>query len=412
MQAEIIANGDELVSGKILDTNTQWLCRELAELGVTTLYHTTVGDELDAMVDVLRIASSRTDLILWTGGLGPTADDLTRQAVADLAGVSLEKNEDSVAHIRETFRRRGREMPKANEVQAFQPKGATPIFNPHGTAPGIDMTVKRQGPIPKGRLDFFRILCYPGVPAEMKEMWHDSGEKTVQKLLEQLTGHRKVIRFRSINSFGFGKSQVEAMLPDIVNRKHYPKVGITATQASITLRIASEAETEEECYKIMEPTAKIIYDTLGDIIYSEGDDTLQDVVCRATKKSNQTLAVIEAGTRGLLAESLARSPDSDGCFAGGIVLPPKEPIAAEEMIRRGRRLFNVDYLILVGAYPPGKPDRNRTEEAFVAVVDARQTDLEKSVVALKNYAYVGHPGIIDDLYVKRALDLARKTVVK
>ncbi|MDR2438888.1 MAG: damage-inducible protein CinA [Planctomycetaceae bacterium] len=412
MQAEIISNGDELTSGKILDTNSQWLSIQLADIGITTLYHTTVGDDLEAMIGVLRTAVERTDLILWTGGLGPTADDLTRQAIAEGVGVPLEKNADSMRLIQEMFRRHGHKMPKTNEIQAFQPRGALPIHNPHGTAPGIDFTVQRQKPFKNGRLDFFRILAYPGVPAEMKEMWYDSGQKSIQEMLDQLTGQKRVLRFRTIHSFGLGESQVEAMLPDIINRKHDPKVGITANQATITLRIASEAVTEEECFKKIEPTATLIYQTLGDLIFGEGEDRLQEVVCRKLTVLGKTLAVIEAGTRGLLAEAIAGSKELPDCFAGGIVLPPKQPIDTDEMIRRGRRLFNVDYLLLIGAYPPGQPDRNRTEETLVAVVDARQTDLQKSVLVLQNYPYVGHPNIIDDLYVKRALNLLRKIISK
>ncbi|MDR1141369.1 MAG: CinA family nicotinamide mononucleotide deamidase-related protein [Planctomycetaceae bacterium] len=410
MQAEIISNGDELTSGKILDTNSQWLSVKLTDIGVTALYHTTVGDDLDAMIDVLRTAVERTDLIIWTGGLGPTADDLTRQAIAEGVGVPLEKNDESMRLIQEMFQRRGHEMPKANEIQAFQPRGAVPIRNPHGTAPGIDFTVQRKKPFKNGRLDFFRIMAYPGVPAEMKEMWQDSGQKSIQEMLDQLTGQKRVLRFRTIHSFGLGESQIEAMLPDIINRKHDPKVGITANRATITLRIASEAETEEECFKKIEPTATLIYKTLGDLIFGEGDDRLQEVVCRKLNTSGKTLAVIEAGTRGLLAEAIAGSKEPSDCFAGGIVLPPKQPIEPEEMIRRGRRLFNVDYLLLVGAYPPGQPDRNQTEKTFVAVVDARKTGLQKSVLVLRNYPYIGHPDIIDDLYVKRAMDLLRKTI--
>jgi nicotinamide-nucleotide amidase len=410
MQAEIISNGDELTSGKILDTNSQWLSIKLADLGVTTLYHTTVGDDLDAMIDVLRTAAERADLIIWTGGLGPTADDLTRQAIAECVGVPLEKNDDSMRLIQEMFQRRGREMPKANEIQAFQPHGAVPIRNPHGTAPGIDLTVQRKKPFKNGRLDFFRIMAYPGVPAEMKEMWQDSGQKSIQEMLDQLTGQKRVLRFRTIHSFGLGESQIEAMLPDIINRKHDPKVGITANRATITLRIASEAETEEECFKKIEPTATLIYKTLGDLIFGEGDDRLQEIVCRKLNTSGKTLAVIEAGTRGLLAEAIAGSKESPDCFAGGIVLPPKQSIDPDEMIRRGRRLFNVDYLLLIGAYPPGQPDRTQAEETFVAVIDARKTGLQESVIVLQNYPYVGHPDIIDDLYVKRAMDMLRKKI--
>ncbi|MDR0869501.1 MAG: CinA family nicotinamide mononucleotide deamidase-related protein [Planctomycetaceae bacterium] len=399
MFAEIISNGDEITSGKILDTNSQWLSLKLDDLGITPLYHTVVGDDLAAMVSVLKIAASRADLVLWTGGLGPTADDLTRQAFADFAGVPLEKNEQSIQEIKEMFQRRGREMPKANEIQAYQPKGATPIPNPHGTAPGIKLKLENK-----------LFLAYPGVPVELKEMWAESGEKTVQEFIQEVSGKKTVIRFRSIHSFGLGESQVEAKLPDIVNRKHFPRVGITANGGTITLRIAAEGITEEECFRIMEPTAKLIYEKLGDLIFGEGDDTLPDVVCRKLKKNGKTLAVIEAGTRGLLAEAVSHSEESAGGFAGGIVLPQRQEITVAEMVRRGRRLFNTDYFLLVGAYPLGEPDRNRNEETLVAVADAKKTDAEKTVIAETKQPFVGHPGIIDDLHIKRVLDLFRRNV--
>ncbi len=427
MQAEIISCGDELVSGKILDTNARWLSQKLIEQGVTPLYHTTIGDDLRAMVDVLRIASNRADLILWTGGLGPTADDLTRQAIAELAGVELVKNESSMAHIQAVFQRLGREMPKANETQAYQPKGADAIFNPHGTAPGIDMTIKRQDAVPEGRFDCYRVLAYPGVPAEMREMWFDSGEKTICAWLNRIAGQRRVLRFRSINCFGLGESQVEALLPDIINRNHFPKVGITATQATITLRIAAEAATEQECLRIMEPTARLIYDMLGDMVFSEGDDTLADVVCRKLEEARKTVAAVEIGTRGLLAEALARSAVKLqeyglhqyglNCFSGGIVLPRKQNADMEELFRQGRQLVDADYLLLVGAFPvhalsAGQTECGRRDTVCVAVMDGRQNDFSEAVLAQEDYPYAGHPDIIADLFVKRTLDLLRKLLTR
>lgn len=414
MKAEIISNGDEIASGKILDTNAQWLSRELSDLGITPLYHTTVGDDFDAMLGVLRIASQRADVILWTGGLGPTADDLTRQTIAKMADVPLERNEESFQHILELYKRRGHEMPPSNEIQAFQPQGAVVIRNPHGTAPGIDLTVKRTDTIPPGRLDFFRILAFPGVPSEMKEMWCDSAQQSLQDMLDGLSGHKRVLRFRSIHCFGKGESQIETLLPGLIAREHYPKVGITATQGTITLRIASEAESEEECFRIMEPTAREIYTVLGNCIFGEDDDTLQSVVCRELCVRGKTVAAVEVGTRGLLSESLAGNSESGGCFVGSLVLPPETKIEADRMIESGKRLIEakpdgrIDYLLLVGPYPPGKPDRDRSENVFVAVADLGvDPHAGKNIIAFKTFPYVGHPGIIDDLYIKRALNLLR-----
>jgi len=408
MHAEIIANGDEITCGKILDTNSQWLSQELEDLGVAVQYHTTVGDDLDAMVDVLRIAMNRVDLIIWTGGLGPTADDLTRQAFADAVGVPLVRDEESFRQVQGILQRRGSGMSPAFERQTFQPQGAVPIRNPRGTAPGIDLTVKRavlcpNMPIPRDRLDGVRLMAFPGVPAEMKEMWHDSGRQTVLELVELLEGKKHIIRSRSIHSFGLGESQVESMLPGLTAREHVPKVGITATRATITLRIVAEGETEAECEQLIEPTAKRIYETLGDRIFGEGEDTLADVVCRMVKAQGKKIAVVEAGTRGLLAATLGSSAESATCFFGGVVVPQRQSMAPEKMIAIGRKMFDADYLLLIGAYPEGKPDRTRSDEVFVAVVDAAAP----AILQLRNYPFVGHPDLIDDLYFKRALDLFR-----
>ncbi|MDR3182832.1 MAG: CinA family nicotinamide mononucleotide deamidase-related protein [Planctomycetaceae bacterium] len=403
MQAEIISNGDELVSGKILDTNSQWLSLELDDLGVEPLYHTTVGDDLPAMTAVLKIAMQRCDVIIWTGGLGPTADDLTRQAAADAAGVPLEKDAGSLRLIQEMFKRRGRDMPKSNEIQAFQPKGAKPIFNPHGTAPGIDLSLTDKR--------CKRFLAYPGVPAEMKEMWQLSGRQTVWECVQQHGNGKQFIRFRSIHSFGLGESQVEEMLPGIIDRSRIPKVGITASQGTITLRIASAADTEAECFAKMQPMADWIYKTLGNYIFGENEDTLPSVVMQKLQRTKKTIAVAEAGTRGLLAERLASVNEAGQkeLLLGGVTFPPHQAVALEEMVKIARRIFDPDYFLVIGNYPPPK----QPGETFAAVIDNRsaggQTDsFAKSVLSIQKYPFGGHPNVIDDLYIKRVLDNFRK----
>src|SRR5687768_12467787 len=165
MQAEVISIGDELTSGQRLDTNSQWLSERLGEIGVRTLYHSTVADELDANIRVFQAAIERADVVVATGGLGPTADDLTRDAIAAATGVSLELDESTLAHIESLFTRRGRTMSANNRLQAMFPTGTRIIPNPAGTAPGIDLEVPRSGRGPA------RVFALPGVPAEMREMW-------------------------------------------------------------------------------------------------------------------------------------------------------------------------------------------------------------------------------------------------
>ncbi|MDZ7617995.1 MAG: competence/damage-inducible protein A [Patescibacteria group bacterium] len=168
MQAEIVSIGDEITSGRLLDTNSQWLSRRLADLGIRVLFHTSVGDNLEACAAVFRHAIARADLVIVTGGLGPTADDLTREALAEATGRALVLNEGALEHVRRLFARRNRPMPASNEKQALFPEGSRVIRNPNGTAPGIDLTVACPG------RNAARILALPGVPAEVDEMWRDS----------------------------------------------------------------------------------------------------------------------------------------------------------------------------------------------------------------------------------------------
>ena len=234
MHAEIVAIGDELTSGQRLDTNSQWISQQLEQLGIRTLFHTTVGDDLDAMVSVLQVAASRAPLVIITGGLGPTADDLTRQAMSQAADVQLQLDPGVLEHIEALFAHRSRQMPATNRIQAMFPWGSQVIPNPHGTAPGIDLVMAAQGS-PSSRL-----FALPGVPAEMREMWF----QTVQPRIQQQTGSQQVIAHHRVKCFGAGESQLEGMLPDLIRRGREPRVGITVHRATITLRSLRQAPTE------------------------------------------------------------------------------------------------------------------------------------------------------------------------
>ncbi len=270
MRAEIISIGDELTTGQRLDTNSQWLAERLLEIGVPVAFHTTVGDQLADNVLVFRQACERADVIVVTGGLGPTADDLTRYAMAELSGAPLVQDDASLAHIKALFASRKREMPQANIVQAQFPKGSRPIHNPHGSAPGIEISIQRAVGKPA------RIFALPGVPAEMKEMW----VATVGPAIQQLLGVRKVIAHHRIKCFGVGESDLEAMLPDLIARNRYPLVGITVSQATITLRVTAEGDSAAAARAAMQPTIDTIHQCLGDLILGYEDDELQHVVVR------------------------------------------------------------------------------------------------------------------------------------
>ena len=165
MHAEIVSIGTELTTGAKLDTNSQWLSLELAEIGIPVLAHATISDDLDAMVKTLRTAADRSDIVLVTGGLGPTLDDLTREALAKFANVNLVRHDPSLEHVKSIFQKRNRPMPERNVIQAMFPEGSEPLSNPRGTAPGIWMShLRADGTVAK-------IAAMPGVPSEMKQMF-------------------------------------------------------------------------------------------------------------------------------------------------------------------------------------------------------------------------------------------------
>ena len=309
MPAEIIAIGDELTSGQRLDTNTQWLSQRLNELGVPVMFHTTVGDDLEANIAVFRAAIERADVIISTGGLGPTADDLTRDAIAAAAGVELYEDATALAHIQSLFARRKREMPERNKLQAQFPRGSRVIPNPEGTAPGIDFSVPRAGREP------CRIFALPGVPAEMFTMWRD----TVAPAIAAAMPAPRVICHRRIKCFGVGESDLEAMLPDMIRRKREPLVGITVHGATITLRITASGANEAACHAAMEPTIAEIYETLGVLVFGEEDDELEHAVVRLLGEKDQTLAVAEWATDGLVSNWLAEASHTEH-FRGGVVI--------------------------------------------------------------------------------------------
>jgi nicotinamide-nucleotide amidase len=322
-QAEIISIGSELTSGRNLDTNSQWLSVELAKIGIGVRFHTTLSDDLADNVAAFRNAIERCELVMITGGLGPTQDDLTREAMASVAGVPLELHQPSLDSISAMFSRRRRAMPERNRVQAMFPAGSEPISNPYGTAPGIWMSVARTCPTPVpskgnergGSARHALLIALPGVPSEMFPMFT---EQVRPRLVREL-GLSSVIVHRKINVFGAGESDVESKLLDLTQRGREPEVGITVHDATISLRIVAGGDSEAAAAQRIEPTAQIIYERLGQLIFSEGDDELQHVVAGLLESQRLTLATAEGCTGGAVASRLVAIAGASRWFRGGIV---------------------------------------------------------------------------------------------
>ncbi|MEX0677853.1 MAG: CinA family nicotinamide mononucleotide deamidase-related protein [Pirellulales bacterium] len=413
MIAEVISIGDELASGQRLDTNSQWLSERLGELGVRVVYHATVADDLAAGVSVFRTALNRSDVVVATGGLGPTADDLTRDVLAQVSGRELVLDEATLQHIRHLFARFKRDMPERNRAQAMFPAGSRILPNANGTAPGIGLDVPR----PEGGT--CHIFALPGVPAEMFEMFKGD----VAPAVLAYSDAPRMIRHRRIKCFGAGESHVEQMLPDLIRRGRTPSVGITVSAATITLRITSDGATVEECMAATAPTAAVIRECLGSLVFGEEDDELEDAVARLLEQTGKTLSTIEYGTAGALAEWLSRAAGTEPYYLGGQVIRSTAMLAralgdsgelvtkngaasrevAEAMAATYREQTGADYTLAVGPFPPEGANHPEIPYYFSLATPRK--------VTVKASSLVGHPSIWIPRAGKSALNLLRLTLL-
>ena len=304
MKAEILSIGSEMTSGRNLDTNGQWLSRRLGEIGIPVGFHTTVADHFQDNVDVFRTAMNRAEVVLCTGGLGPTQDDLTREVIAAMLGVNLEEDSEAIVAIEAMFTRRGRVMPPRNRVQALVPQGCEGIPNRVGTAPGV--WVERQGRV---------LAAMPGIPSEMHIMYH---EQVKPRLLKLGLGGGLFME-RKINTFGMGESAVEEKLLDLTRRDHRPEVGITVGDATVSLRILSTGQTIEEVQAQTAPIEAIIRQRLGELVFGVDDQELQEVVVNLAREKLAMIGCAEGVTGGLLTQRLAAVPGASAVLKGGII---------------------------------------------------------------------------------------------
>ena len=340
MHCEVVAVGSELLLGQIDDTNSSWIGQEIASVGIDSFFQTKVGDNLDRMVAVITQALQRSDAVITTGGLGPTQDDITREAVAAVMGVELYTDEALVEQIESLWGSRGREMPANNRLQARLPEGASPIPVQPGTAPGIVAEFEFEGS-PKV------IYCVPGVPWEMREMMQGF---IIDDLVER-AGVSAIIRSRTLRTWGTSESGLAEQLADEIVRLDQAGTsegGVTLAflasgMEGLKVRITAKGADEAAVQALLDDEEQRVRDIIGPIVFGIDDQTMESVVLDLCAEQGLTLGTAESLTGGLIAQRLTSTPGSSRAFRGGVITYATEvkssvlgvahgPSVSEEMV--------------------------------------------------------------------------------
>jgi nicotinamide-nucleotide amidase len=303
MKAHLISIGTELTTGQVVDTNAAWLAARLTERGVEVAGKTTLPDELHPLVENVKRIAAECDLVILSGGLGPTDDDLTRSALAEALGVALVTDAASLENLRRFFRVRNREMAPSNAVQAMRPEGSRPIENPCGTAPGIHV-----------RVGSAEVFALPGVPREMRRMF----EADVAPRIAASGGGRSVVSM-SLHTFGCTESELGERVKDLMKRGRNPTVGTTATEGVISLRLHAAGESPEAAGALLDRDVAELEKRLGRRIFGRDGETMEAVVARLLIEQAATVATAESCTGGLVAKRLTDVPGSSAYLVQGVV---------------------------------------------------------------------------------------------
>lgn len=415
MSAEVICIGTELLLGDILNTNCQYLAQELANLGIPHYYQTVVGDNVSRIHQVLDTAVSRSSILIFTGGLGPTPDDLTTETIASFFDTPLQESSEIIEDIRRKFASVGREMTPSNRKQALVPKGAITLPNPTGTAPGIIWQPKAG----------ITIMTFPGVPSEMRRMWQDTAVPFLKSEgWGKDTIYSEMMRFR-----GIGESALAEKVAHLFDSNN-PTVAPYAGRGEVRLRVAAKAPSQAQAQNLIQPVATEIKNIAGLDYFGSNEDTLASVVGKLLNNAKQTLSVAESCTGGGLGAMLTEIPGSSSYFLGGIIAYANQvkqnllnvdlqnlekygavsAIVAEQMALGVKQRLQTDWGIsITGIAGPG----GETADKPVGLVYIGLATPENKIIT-QEYRFGKQRGrdLVRHLSSCSALDLLRRSLIK
>lgn len=407
MIAELVTTGSELLLGQIVNTNAAYLAQELNKMGIDVCFQTTVGDNRERMKEVLSHALTRADIVITSGGLGPTRGDITKEVSAEVMGRTMALNEECAARLEKYFARVGREMTENNLRQAMIPEGAHVFVNHAGTAPGVALEEK-------GKL----LVNLPGPPPEMKDMFR----RSLAPYLAEKYGVPAIILSRVLHTFGIGESMLETKLDDLILAQKNPTLALLVRPTGVIIRITAKAADEETARLLIEPAEKEIRARLGEFVYAIDDETMEEVVGRELKSRGLSVATAESCTGGLVASRLTDVAGSSEYVKGGVVsytdevkaevlgvsraLLAREGAVSEAVARAMaegvRRMLDADIGVSTTglAGPGGGTEETPIGTVFVAIAGSEGTQAEK-------YLFTGKRGQIKFRASQAALAMLR-----
>jgi nicotinamide-nucleotide amidase len=410
MDAEIIAIGSELLLGQIIDTNSSYIAKSLADIGIELIQTTTVGDNLQRMKEAIQEATQRCQVVITTGGLGPTEDDLTREAVAETTKRPLVFQPHLMEQVEGLFKRRGFRMTENNRKQAYIPEGAIPIENPKGTAPGFIVEGSN-----------WVTISIPGVPSEMEYLM---GNTVIPYLRKRFDLKSEIIRYKVLRACGLGESAIGIQIKDLMKDSKNPTVGTLASIGDIKIRITAKADSPLEASALIQKMEQEIRNRLGILIYGVDDETLHGNIVKELERLNLTLSVAETFTVGIISQKLAST--NSPSFAQGVVLPldssqirflkmaeeefnflNKEPKKLTDLLAtKARDEFKTDFgLAMFGKVLEEQEKGNYKIETFYSL--STQSEVEN-----QEYALGGELWMVRERASILALDMLRKYLIK